>query len=335
MKRLMLWAVLVVASVANAATPPDSEAVEFYNSVTNHYFMTAGAEEARGVDNGAAGPGWTRTGHSFQVWSSQGAAAADARPVCRFYSPGANSHFYSPDATECEWLKGLEADERRLNAASGASMKGWLYEGIAFFVQVPSGGACPPGTQDIVRVYNNGYATGAGSNHRYIDDPALVSLMVGQSWIAERVAFCVATATKSTELAQAANVVVASVNAYRRGQGLQEVAQDAKLTQAARQLAEYMATTGTFSHTADGRQFWDRALQNGYQFCLIFENIAWMSGYSSAQVAGQLFEGWKASPAHNQNMLQPGVTDTGIAIAQSSTGAFYAVQMFGRPSSKC
>src|SRR5258708_4605011 len=150
MKQRMLWPVLVISSLANAATPPDSEAIEFYNEVTNHYFVTAGAGEASGIDNGAAGAGWMRTGRTFQVWSSQGTAPADARPVCRFYSPGANSHFQTPDATECEWVKGLEASERSLKAASGAAMKGGVYEGVPFYMQVPSGAACPPRPQAIV-----------------------------------------------------------------------------------------------------------------------------------------------------------------------------------------
>jgi uncharacterized protein YkwD len=715
----MLWPALVICSLAHAA-PPETEAVEFYNATNKHYFVTASAVEALGIDNGAAGAGWMRTGRSFQVWTSKSTAPANAQPVCRFYSPGANSHFYTPDAMECAWLKQLEARERGANAASGAPVQGWIYEGIAFFTQVPAGGACPAGTADMLRAYNNGFTSGEGSNHRFVDDPALAQLMVDRSWTAEGLTFCVpakstgtsanlpptttnfaavtgtwkgtakwktetgdveksanlpleltvaadgavsgsgngctfagqlksgdgfrsffsgtlsasgcadaafngdysrlkverfgaatmmarmkrldgnteasidarlsndaavtpppaagfdrvagdwvgtvaweaqqgstgvgvnkplaltisptgavtgtgfgcavtgqlgtsltlagcekdvfnatytsvrvkredshlevqlkldsqsvqieiegtlnakgatdtpppppadplvtgawegrlawlavaraakdsqgtvlaaaaeiikftiaddgtfagsgygctftgslklafegrsvnsgtvtaagctkdvfngeyasvrvereddnalevklqrdtATPTTATrvviagrvarpapssaatapdpaksDLAQVASLVVASVNDYRRSQGLQAVAPDAKLAEAARQLAEYMARTGTFAHDADGRQPWDRAVQNGYQYCVISENIAYLYGSTNAEVASRLFEGWKASPGHRQNMLDARVVDTGIVIARGATGYFYAVQMFGR-----
>jgi uncharacterized protein YkwD len=147
-----------------------------------------------------------------------------------------------------------------------------------------------------------------------------------------------AAQTAMSDLARVASLVVAQVNDYRRSEGRQVVAQDAKLTEAARQLAEFMARTGKFDHAADGRQPWDRALQNGYQFCLISENIAYQyssQSFNEAELARKLFEGWKGSPGHQKNMLEPGVMDTGIAIARSGTGRIYAVQMFGRPRSKC
>jgi hypothetical protein len=197
MKR-MLWPALVISSLANAAVPPETEAVEFYNTTNKHYFVTASAGEALGIDKGAAGAGWIRTGRSFQVWISKSTAPANAQPVCRFYSSGANSHFYTADATECAWLKQLEANDRSANAASGAPLKGWIYEGIAFFTQVPSGGACPAGTADVLRTYNNGFVTGEGSNHRFVDHPALAQLMVDKKWTAERVAFCVPTKSTGT-----------------------------------------------------------------------------------------------------------------------------------------
>jgi len=48
----------------------------------------------------------------------------------------------------------------------------------------------------------------------------------------------------------------------------------------------------------------------------------------------KFFEGWKHSPGHRKNMLDPDVTETGVAVAQSEdTHYFYAVQIFGRPKS--
>lgn len=184
-RALVVPAMLAVSFSASAAAP-DTEAVEFYNSFLNHYFVTATASEAQAVDAGAAGPGWLRTGRSYPAWLDKSAAPANAQPVCRFYSSGANSHFYTASAGECAGLRQLEATER----ATTANVKGWQYEGIAFYIQAPANGQCPAGTTTISRAYNNGFANGAGSNHRFIDDSDLQALMADRSWIPEGVVMC-------------------------------------------------------------------------------------------------------------------------------------------------
>ncbi len=62
---------LLFASCAAAAAAPDTEAIEYFNSITGHYFVTATASEAQIVDTGGAGPGWLRTGRSFPAWIDQ------------------------------------------------------------------------------------------------------------------------------------------------------------------------------------------------------------------------------------------------------------------------
>ena len=42
--------------------------VEFYNRGLDHYFLTASASEASGIDVGAAGANWSRTGKNFKVF---------------------------------------------------------------------------------------------------------------------------------------------------------------------------------------------------------------------------------------------------------------------------
>jgi hypothetical protein len=184
--RTLAPAVLASACLAAHAAAPDTEAVEFYNSVINHYFVTATASEVQIVESGGAGPGWLRTGRSFPAWLDKASAPADAQPVCRFYSSGANSHFYTAGADECAALKQMEAQER----AHSSAVRGWQYEGIAFHVQAPSNGQCPAGTVTITRVYNNGFTSGEGSNHRFVDDGSLQGLMTDRSWIAEGAVMC-------------------------------------------------------------------------------------------------------------------------------------------------
>lgn len=144
--------------------------VEFENAALRHYFIGYDNAEARGIDAGAAGPGWARTGLSFRPGGKS--------PVCRFYGTpgvGPNSHFYTADPDECELVK---------------RDRGWTYEGIAFHVTTPTDGRCIPSTQrPVIRFYNNRAAQN-DSNHRYLANEALAASMVAQGWILEGLVFC-------------------------------------------------------------------------------------------------------------------------------------------------
>jgi len=70
---------------------------------------------------------------------------------------------------------------------------------------------------------------------------------------------------------------------------------------------------------------------------IVLENIAYdfdSQGFETEKLSAQLVTGWKESPGHRRNMLDPDVTETGVAVARSEkTGYYYTVQMFGRPKS--
>lgn len=140
------------------------------------------------------------------------------------------------------------------------------------------------------------------------------------------------------DLARVASRVISSTNDYRRREGRADVVRNDKLTEAARQFADFMAKADRYSHDADGRQPWDRARRQGFEYCLISENIAYQYssvGFDTAELASRFFKDWAASAGHRKNMLERGVTETGVAVARSpKTGRFYAVQMFGRPRGK-
>lgn len=186
--RRALLPALLFATVPALAGPPDTEAVEYYNTSNKHFFVTAAGSEASGIDAGAAGEGWLRTGRTFQAWLNRAGAPPDAHPVCRFYSVAANSHFYTADAAECEQLRALESAER----SSTGQVRGWAYEGVAFYIQAPDAGRCPSGTVAVSRMYNDGFRSGEGSNHRFIDDRDLEQVMVEREWIREGTALCAA-----------------------------------------------------------------------------------------------------------------------------------------------
>jgi uncharacterized protein YkwD len=146
------------------------------------------------------------------------------------------------------------------------------------------------------------------------------------------------TSGKRPDLARAAELITEKTNAFRKEEGGAPVTADEKLTAAARYFARWMAEHDEYGHTADGKRPAERAKEHGYDYCIVLENIANAfdsRGFETAQLADQFFTGWKESPGHRKNMLDPDVTETGVAIARSEkTGYYYAVQMFGRPKSQ-
>jgi hypothetical protein len=161
---------------------------EYYSAANDHYFMSAGPEEVAKLDNVASSSGWKRTGHGFKAWLRQQDAPAAAQPVCRFYAAGANSHFYTASATECQTLKNLEAAGRQEAQANNTRFWGWAYEGIAFYALAPTNGACPGETDAVYRSYNNRWMEN-DSNHRFSVD-ARVRAAMRWTWNDEGAAFC-------------------------------------------------------------------------------------------------------------------------------------------------
>ncbi|HEY8244222.1 MAG TPA: hypothetical protein VII68_12230 [Casimicrobiaceae bacterium] len=168
-------AMKVIGRTASNAPIP---AVEYFHNGFGHYFMTAQADEIAGLDGGAFGGVFTRTGREFDVFDGP---VGGAIPVCRFFTTPGNfgtrsSHFYTSDPVECAGVK--------LNP-------NWIYEKIAFYVKFYDG-ACPVGHVAVFRIYNNGM-TGA-PNHRYTTDLALYNQFINTfGWAPEGVKFCVPT----------------------------------------------------------------------------------------------------------------------------------------------
>ncbi len=156
--------------------------IEFYNTALDNYFVTANINEAAVVDDGGAGPGWSRTGNTFRSGGSTS--------VCRFYgslSPGPNSHFYTVDTLECQALKDQQipaGDPRRL------TVKSWNFESLDFDSTPSALQACPFGTVPVYRAYNNGFTRAVDSNHRITSNPAAIQDVVARGWRDEGVVMC-------------------------------------------------------------------------------------------------------------------------------------------------
>lgn len=135
-----------------------------------------------------------------------------------------------------------------------------------------------------------------------------------------------------------AQLVVGLTNSFRAQEGFGKSEVNGRLEAAARAFAGYMGRTGRFSHSADGATPADRAREHGYDYCIISENIAYQfdpAGFATRELAQRFVDGWKKSPGHRRNMLDPDVTQTGVAVVRGGkAGDYYAVQMFGRPASQ-
>jgi hypothetical protein len=144
-------------------------AVEYYYSAWNYYFMTSFPDEIAGLDGGAYGGVWKRTGQTFKVWQQPNALVS---PTCRFFSvtfAPKSSHFYTPFPAECAVVK--------VNP-------NWEYESIAFYLTLAdANGNCPPGTIPLYRAYNNGM--GGAPNHRYMISLDILNQMIAAGWVFE------------------------------------------------------------------------------------------------------------------------------------------------------
>lgn len=138
------------------------------------------------------------------------------------------------------------------------------------------------------------------------------------------------------DVARTEAAIIELTNAFRRSERLTDVRPNAELTLAAKLFAEYLAKTGRFAHEADGRQPADRVKASGYRYCIVSENLASnldSRGFTTSGLAVQAVEGWKNSPGHRKNMVEPHVTEIGVGVARAPTAdpKFISVQLFGRP----
>lgn len=119
----------------------------------------------------------------------------------------------------------------------------------------------------------------------------------------------------------------AKISDYRRSRGQSSVAVDATLTAIALRQAQAMARAGKMSHSLGG-SFSSRLSQGGYDALVAAENLA-----AGPRNLDEVLSSWRASKGHNENLLKPGVTQIGIAVAYASNnryGNFWAL-VLGTP----
>jgi uncharacterized protein YkwD len=103
----------------------------------------------------------------------------------------------------------------------------------------------------------------------------------------------------------------------------------ALLRRAAEAHAQDMVSHNYFAHEGnDGSTPAQRITAAGYRYQIVGENIA-----SGPQSAAETAEGWLASPAHCENIMDPRFSESGIAYAANGSGTphIYWVQVFAAP----
>lgn len=149
-------------------------AIEYYNPMLDHYFITNLQPDIDALDSGRL-VGWQRTGESFYVFAG---VFAGLSPVCRFYIPPqhGSSHFFSASMNECATISA--------RIGFDLNYSGYVLEtSAAFYVDLPDTrtGACPIGTIPVYRLWNGRQ----DSNHRYTTDPIIRAQMLAWGYIAE------------------------------------------------------------------------------------------------------------------------------------------------------
>jgi predicted dienelactone hydrolase len=151
----------------------EADAIEYYRSATNHYFVTTIPQEVAALD---AGGDWVRTGHEFKAFDLGSGLGV---PACRFFSAPAlspDTHFFTINPVECAIVKASPL---------------WLYEGLVFEAQPPdASGDCPDNRIPVVRLYNNGM--NGQPNHRFLTSRSETTATQAQGWSLEGPVFCTA-----------------------------------------------------------------------------------------------------------------------------------------------
>ena len=156
---------------------------------------------------------------------------------------------------------------------------------------------------------------------------AAAAIVVGSSTSAD----AVTRVERSTVSAIAQGDLLALVNAYRTGNGLQAVSQNGALASAAAWMAGDMAVRNYIGHvSSDGRSPMQRMSAFGYPATAMYTGENLGAGYGTASA---VLAGWQTSAAHNAVLLNPNYNAIGIGLVYepSSTYKWYWAADFGGP----
>lgn len=121
-------------------------------------------------------------------------------------------------------------------------------------------------------------------------------------------------------VAAAEKLALTLTNKRRTDKGLVALRADARLSELARERAEYMAQTEEFSHTqSDGTDVFDLMTADGITWYGAGEIIAWNTASLLDYSAQFAVKGWMDSPGHRAIILSTGYNYVGFGLAISPT----------------
>ncbi len=173
---------------------------------------------------------------------------------------------------------------------------------------------------------------------RALADPSLREVGIQRSgsgwWVIAAAPFDPPAAAQAPDVAGRVLALVNQARAQPRRCGSQSFGAAAPLAlhgllgRAAAAHADSMARHGYLDHQGrDGSTPADRVGRTGYRWRSVGENIA-----AGQTTAGQVVQGWLASPEHCANIMEPRFNEMGVAYAVNagSEGGIYWAQVFGR-----
>jgi uncharacterized protein YkwD len=156
---------------------------------------------------------------------------------------------------------------------------------------------------------------------------------------------CGATGVQPTAAtaSDAAATIVCEINGLRAAGGLPPLRSNPRLAWGAQRFAHDMASRHYFSHvTPGGVGLTARVRRTGYlkgaAWSSLSEDIDWGSSVFSTPLAAT--QGWMQSPPHRKNILDPGMHDIGVGVAQGAAwpggeqGVFYVADFGWRQTAR-
>jgi uncharacterized protein YkwD len=117
------------------------------------------------------------------------------------------------------------------------------------------------------------------------------------------------------------------VNKSRAREKLPPLKPNAVLFKIARAHAANMARQEKMAHVLDGKNPIQRALDGGYNYRFLAENVAKSEGEDVK--LEDVHKDWLKSKHHRDNILSPKPREIGLGLARNKKGETYYAQLFG------
>lgn len=150
------------------------------------------------------------------------------------------------------------------------------------------------------------------------------------------------TLDREVEAAREEQDLIAAINTERTSRGLEALALDPVLCEAARAHSREMCDLNYFAHqspTSGDATPVDRYLgelhtdgERRPTSALVGENIFYASVTNDVYGAGYAHRSLMASPSHRENILEPRFTKVGVGLYRGPEGRFWVTEMFLRDS---